>query len=323
MAEDYYKILGVAKDADKDQLKKAFRKLAMKYHPDRNKGDKAAEERFKKANEAYAVLSDKKKRQQYDMFGADGFSQRFSREDIFRGADFGNIFKEFGFGNGEDILSRLFGGSFGQQSRPGSFSFFSSGAGAQGSPFGQPGESCSRKAHYSAGAHQPSGQDMVCDMTISFMEAVQGGQRTLTLKHQAGQQQVKVKIPAGIKEGQRLRVSGKGIGVGAGNLYIKIKIAPHPIFTREGDDVYVEKEVLPSQAMLGGTIEVPTLNGNKRLKLPPGSSSGRKIRLKGCGIKRLKGGGHGDLYVRLAIKVPAKLSVRQKKLAQELAQEGL
>ncbi len=319
MAEDYYKILGVSKDAKDAELKKAFRKLALKYHPDRNKGDKAAEEQFKKVNEAYAVLSDPKKRQQYDMIGADGFSQRFSQEDIFRGADFGNIFREFGVGGGDDILSRLFGGGFSQQGGGGSFKF-TTGAG-QGHTC-QPG-SCSSKSHYSGGAQQPSGQDMVCDMTISFMEAAQGGQRSLTLKHQAGQQQVNVKIPAGIKDGQRLRVSGKGIGAGTGNIYIKIKIAPHPAFSREGDDLYVEKEVLPSQALLGGTVEVPTLSGTRKLKLPQGSSSGRKIRLKGCGIKHLKESGHGDLYVRLAIKVPAKLSERQRKLAQDLAQEGL
>jgi curved DNA-binding protein len=121
-------------------------------------------------------------------------------------------------------------------------------------------------------------------------------------------------------------VAGKGGGSvdgHAGDLYIRINIAPHPSFTRQGDDIYLEKEILPSQAILGGIIEVPTLNGTKRIKLPPGSSSGRKIRLKGYGIKHLRGDGSGDLYVKLVIKIPAQLTERQKKLAQELAKEGL
>jgi curved DNA-binding protein len=321
MAEDYYKILGVAKDASEDQIKKAYRKLALKYHPDRNKGDKAAEERFKQVNEAYAVLSDKEKRKQYDMFGADGFHQRFTQEDIFRGFDFDNIFKEFGFG-GDDFFSRLFGGIAGGRTGPSSFTFFTSGASPQ---FNQQGGTCSYKDHYTRGAQQPTSRDIECDVTVSFMEAALGGKRTLTLKQDGKQKQVSVKIPAGIKAGQRLRVPSKGIsgGIPTGDLYIRIKIAPHPIFTREGDDIYVEKEILPSQAILGTSIEVPTLNGIKRVKLPPGSSSGRKIRLKGYGIKHLRGSGNGDLYVKLAIKVPAKPTDEQKKLAQELAKQGL
>jgi curved DNA-binding protein len=319
MAEDYYKILGVAKNATEDEIKKAYRKLALKYHPDRNKGDKTAEERFKQVNEAYAVLSDKKKRQQYDMFGAEGFSQRFTQEDIFRGFDFGNIFKEFGFSGGDDLFSRIFGSGFSRHTGPGGFTVFTTGVGPQT-------ESCSYKDHYTAGARQPVGQDLVCDLTISFMEAALGGERKLTLKRDGKQEQVKVKIPAGIRSGQRLRVAGKGGGSvdgHAGDLYIRINIAPHPSFTRQGDDIYLEKEILPSQAILGGIIEVPTLNGTKRIKLPPGSSSGRKIRLKGYGIKHLRGDGSGDLYVKLVIKIPAQLTERQKKLAQELAKEGL
>jgi curved DNA-binding protein len=317
MAEDYYKLLGVPKSATQDEIKKAYRKLALKYHPDRNKGDKAAEERFKQVNEAYAVLSDQEKRKKYDMFGAEGFHQRFTQEDIFRGFDVGDIFKEFGFGS-DDFLSRIFGNIGGRRSsRPGEFSFFTSGARPQGG-------TCSYKDHYTGGARKPAGQDMECELTVSFMEAALGGKRVLTLKHAGGQKQVNVKIPPGIKPGQRLRISKKGMDLGAGgDLYIKVNVSPHPTFIREDDDIYVDVQVLPSQALLGGTIEVPTLHEAKRVKLPPGSSSGRKIRLKGYGIKHLKGNGSGDLYVKVGINVPEKLTEHQKKLVQEMAREGL
>lgn len=314
MAEDYYKLLGVDKKASASEMKKTFRKLALKYHPDKNKGDKQAEERFKEINEAYAVLSDDKKRQQYDSFGADGFRQRYTQEDIFRGFNASDIFREHGLGGGEDILSRLFGSAFGQQqTRQGggsSFNLFG----------GQQGHTCQY-----TGAQKPPKQDLECDMGISFMEAAEGSKRTLTLQGGDTQHQVTVKIPAGIREGQRLRVPSSGLAkTGAtGNLYIRVKISPHPTFTRQGDDIYIEKDVLPSEAMLGTTLDVLTLGGNKRVKLPPGSSSGRKIRLKGHGIKHLKNSGHGDMYIKIAIKTPTKLTNRQRELAKQLALEGL
>ncbi len=328
MAEDYYKVLGVAKDVAADTIKKAYRKLALKYHPDRNQGDKKAEERCKTVNEAYAVLSDAEKRKQYDMFGAEGFSQRFSQEDIFRGSNLNDILKEFGLAGGEDLFSQLFGGAAagrgaGRRSQRGGFEFFT-GGGAQ-APFGAHGDSCSYKQHYTGGTHQPVGEDLVCDLTVTLEEAALGSKKTVTLQYGNKQEHVSVKIPAGIKAGQRLRVSGKGSLAGgqAGDLYIRIKIAPHPEFTRQEDDLYTEKSVLPSQALLGDTIEVPTLKGSKRIKLPAGSSSGRKIRLKGYGVKRLRSGGHGDLYVKIAIKVPAVLSKSQKEAAKKLSAEGL
>ena len=180
--KDYYKILGVNKNASDNEIKKAFRKLAMKYHPDRNKGDSQAEDRFKEVNEAYAVLSDKEKRQQYDMFGAEGFQQRFSQEDIFRNFDFGQIFKEFDFGS-EDVFGRIFGGMGGGRRRP-----FGRGAGGfhSGDPFGRM-------------SRQPQkGVDLTLDMQVSLRDAVFGVSRTASFNRGGKVERVSVKIPPGI-----------------------------------------------------------------------------------------------------------------------------
>jgi len=313
MAEDYYKILGVNREASLEEIKKAYRKLALKYHPDRNPGDKHAEEMFKKINEAYAVLSDPKKRQQYDMFGAEGFRQRFTQEDIFRGFDLGDMFKEFGFDT-DDFLSRIFGTSFRVHSRPGGFTFFTTGG-----PFGT-GEEGYTFRDFATGAHQATGQDLICDLTITLPEAAQGTTRRVTLQQAGMTQELTVKIPAGIRTGQKLRFPGRGVN--GGDLYVRINIAPHPLFVREEDDLYVEQRIKLSQALLGGTIEVPTLEGSKRIKLPPGSGN-KKIRLPGYGIPHLKGGGRGDLYVKLVVDLPKTLTARQKELVEELAKEGL
>ncbi len=321
--EDYYKVLGVAKGAGEAEIKKAYRKLAMKYHPDKNKGDKAAETRFKKISEAYAVLSDKKKRQQYDMFGAEGFQQRYTQEDIFRNSDIGDILKGFGLG-GDDIFSSLFGrGS--ARSRPGTASFRTSFR-TGGPGFAPQGDSCSCKDHYSKGRRPPSGRDLVCDFTVSFMEAVQGTKKTLSFKKDGKIERINLTIPAGIREGQRLRVQGKGglpsQGV-SGDLYVRIKIQPHPVFTRKGDDIYLEQGIKLSKALLGTTLEVATPSGNKKLKIAPITSFPTKIRVKGAGVPHLKGPGKGDLYVNLRPEVPAKLTVQQRNLIEELAKQGL
>ena len=199
--KDYYKILGVDRKAPEAGLKKAYRKLAMKYHPDRNKGDRAAEERFKEVNEAYAVLSDKEKRRQYDMFGAEGFQQRFSQEDIFRNFDFGQVFKDFGFGS-EDLLGRIFGGpGSGRQRvfRRGSDSF------GFGGPSGRTGQ-------------QPQkGADLVLDLEVSLKEAVFGGTRTVSFLRSGREERISITIPPGISSGKKLRLAGKGQeGRGAG-----------------------------------------------------------------------------------------------------------
>jgi curved DNA-binding protein len=310
---DYYELLGVKKGATDAEIKKAYRKLAMKYHPDRNKGDKAAEEKFKEINEAYAVLSDAEKRKQYDMFGADGFHQRYSQEDIFRGADFSSIFSEMGFGG--DIFEQLFGSRRGGQQRwSGNFS------GGQ-NPFGGFG-----------GAGQPyqamKGQDVETSITIPFDMAYHGGKQRLSLQRNDGSRMnVDVTIPAGMESGKKLRLTGKGgPGPGGGtpgDLYVVVNVAPHPQFTRNGANLEVDATVGLTDALLGTTVAVPTMDEEKQLKIPAGISSGQKMRIKGHGFPRMRGKGKGDLYVRIDVRLPKSLSDKQRELVEELRETGL
>jgi curved DNA-binding protein len=309
--KDYYKILGVDRNATEDQLKKAYRKLAMKYHPDRNKGDKRAEERFKEVNEAYAVLSDKEKRRQYDMFGAEGFQQRFSREDIFRNFDFGQVFKDFGFGS-EDVFSRIFGGSGSGRQR----AFGRGGDGFSfGGPFGRTGQ-------------QPQkGVDLVLDLQVSFKEAVLGGTRTVSFVRGGREERISVNVPPGIASGKKLRVPGKGQegpwGGPAGDLLIRIQVAPDPLFTRKGNDLEISREISLTEAVLGTQIEVPTLDDKKlSLKVRPGTQGHTQMRLRGHGVP-LPGGGRGDLYVKLIVRLPKSLTPDQEALFRQLASQGL
>ncbi len=313
--KDYYKILGVNKDTSESNIKKAYRKLAMQFHPDRNPGDKKAEERFKEINEAYAVLSDNDKRKQYDMFGAEGFHQRYSQEDIFRGFDIGDIMKDFGFGT-NDVFSHIFGGR-GKQKTSGFGDFFSREGPGSGYEDMFTGRGVSNK-----------GADLTSDLHITFNEAAFGGEKRLSLRKEGGgTEEVTIKIPPGISTGKKLRLSGKGAsgarGGPRGDLYFNVIVQKHPIFTREGDDIYVDKEIKFAEAALGTSIDVPTLEGTKRIKIKPGTQSHSKIRLKGYGIPHLKGGGKGDQYVRIILKVPKKLNNKQKRLLTKLAEEGI
>jgi len=320
--KDYYKVLGVDKNSTPDAIKKAYRQLALKYHPDRNKGDKEAEERFKEINEAYAVLSDQEKRRQYDMFGAEGFRQRYSQEDIFRGFDIGDIFKDMGFGT-SDIFSVLFGGGGGKRrgvrytTYTGPFGQYSSGGGGPD------------YADYFArgGGGPPQGRDTVTDLTITLEEAATGTEKLMSIQRDGRIEKIAVKIPPGIDTGKKLRIAGKGErGAGggpAGHLYVRIQVQKHPHFRREGDDIYIDREVSFSEAALGTSIEVPTLNGSKKVKIPAGTSGNTKLRLKGEGVPHLKGKGKGDAYVRIFIKIPKKLTAKQKELVEGLAKEGL
>jgi curved DNA-binding protein len=297
MAKDYYAVLGVAKNASTEDIKKSYRKLALKYHPDKNPGDKKAEEKFKEITEAYAVLSDPEKRKQYDQFGEAGFHQRFSQEDIFRGFDVGDIFREFGFGT-EDIFSQLFGGGRG------------------------------RTTFYGRGAPQQAikGQDYVLRTSIPFRQAIQGGERRIDFQRDGQVEHLQVRIPAGMESGQKLRISGKGgpspAGGPPGDLFLEIQVEPDPRFAREGQDLYVKVQVPFSGACLGTSVTVPTLEGERRVKVPAGMSGGGKIRLKGFGVPGHKGGG-GHLYAVVEVAVPNKLSEKQKELLEKLRKEGL
>ena len=308
---DYYEMLGVSKNASDEELKKAYRKLAMKYHPDQNKGDKQAEERFKEVNEAYAVLSDKEKRRQYDMFGAEGFQQRFSQEDIFRNFDFGSVFREFGFGS-EDVFGRIFGGRGGGRRRP-----FGSGRGYYtGDPFGR-------------AAQQPQkGADLVMDMQVNLKEAVFGATKTASFNRGGKVERVSVKIPPGITSRKKLRIPGKGQegvwGGPPGDLLIKILVAPHPKFERKGNDLFISREISLTEAVLGTKIEVPTLEGKTlSLKVPPGTQSHTKMRLKGHGVPRFKKAGRGNLYAKIIVSLPKSLTPEQEELFKQLADQGM
>ena len=301
--KDYYKSLGVSKSASKDEIKKAYRKLALKYHPDKNKGDKGAEARFKEISEAYAVLSDAEKRKQYDMFGADGFNRRFTQEDIFRDADFGSIFKEFGFGGtgrGQNIFSHIFGGAGG------------------------------RTQFRGAGARTQSlkGQDLVYELTLTLEDAAKTTDKVISFSEGGSRKEISVKVPAGISSGKKLRLPGKGqagpYGGPNGDLYIQIKVLEHSLYKREGDNLVLDQEIKFTDAILGTEIDVPTIDGKTlRLKIPPGTQSNAKFRLKGYGMPHMNGSGRGDEYVQVTINVPKKLNKKQQALVKELADQGL
>jgi curved DNA-binding protein len=309
---DYYKILGVKKDSSTQDIKKAYRKLAMKYHPDRNKGDKEAEEKFKKISEAYAVLSDSEKRKQYDTFGASGFQQRYSQEDIFRGFDLGDILKEFGLGG--------MGGGFRS-------------SGGQGSPFEtfffQSGGPGTGRTSFRTSAQQPvKGNDVTYELSVSLNEILNGSEKTISLRRENKTENVSVKIPKGIKSGQKLRLTGKGspspYGGPPGDLYLVIHEQPHPVFSRDGNNLIVEKHISFSKACLGSEISVNSLEGKElKVKVPAGIQPHAKLRLKGHGLPAGKTGGRGDIYVKVTVDVPKTLTAEQKKLIKELAGKEL
>ncbi len=299
---DYYKALGIEKGASAEDIKKAFRKLAVKYHPDRNPDDKGAEDKFKEINEAYAVLSDAEKKQQYDTFGSNGFHKQYSQEDIFRGFDFSNTYKDMGAGGSEDLFSRLFGGAFARGA---------TGGGGRGG--------------FRSGV--PKGADHEMELTISFRDAAHGAEKQIAFRRNGQREELKVKIPAGVDNGSRIRISGKGApgegGGSAGDLFLILRIVADPVFIRDGGDLFVERAIPYSAACLGVSLDVPTLEGDKRIKVPAGIQPGTKIRLKGCGIKALGSNAKGDLYVKISVHIPEALSSEQKKLVEELAGKGL
>ena len=362
MAEkrDYYEVLGVARNASKDQIKDSYRKLAMQYHPDRNKSPEA-EDKFKEISEAYAVLSDEQKRQQYDTLGHAGFDQRYTREDIFRGADFDTIFRDLGFGFGfGDIFRQFFGGGFG-----GGFQ-----------------ERINR------------GQDLGYDLELTLDEAAKGTEKEIRIPRTekcevcrgsgaspgtspktcpkcngAGKIQqmrkssftmfvqvipcsncrgkgqiidspcrncegtglvkkrrtISVKIPVGIDDGHQLRLRGEGEmpsnGGESGDLYVLVHLLPNESFIRDGDNLMYVLMISYPQAALGGDVIIPTLEGSTTLRLRPGTQPGEVIKIRGKGMPRFRGYGKGDLLVRIGVSVPEKLTSQQRILLEQLAKE--
>jgi curved DNA-binding protein len=295
---DYYKVLGVEKSASDDEIKKTYRKLAMKYHPDKTKGDKAAEDKFKQISEAYAVLSDSAKRKEYDTFGASGFQQRYSQEDIFRNFDLGDIFREFGFGGG--------GGGFG---------------GGFGNHFGRGG------GHGGCGSRrQVKGEDRTLEISLTVQEVVEGTTRTLSVG--GGASTLNVRIPKGMVDGKKLRLTGKGesspYGGPAGDLYIRSRVVGGGGFTPDGQNVIYDTDIRLSDAILGATITVPTLEGGEiNLKVPAGTQHKTKMRIPGKGLPEMKGGARGDLFVRIGVTIPKTLTDGQRKAVEDLAKNGL
>ena len=301
---NYYKILGVDKKADNSEIKKAYRKLAMKYHPDHTKGDKLAEDKFKEISEAYAVLSDKEKRKQYDEFGSAGFRQRYSQEDIFGGSDLGDILKEFGFGG-----SNFFRGNPGGRK----FSFNS------GCPFG-------------AGQRQQwakiKGSDLIYELPLTLQELTTGTSKTISFQHKGHLEKITVQIPKGLIAGKKLRLQGKGeqgqSGGPPGDLYIQSKVIDDPVYRVKGYDLYINRDIKLSDAILGTSISVPTLDSKKlSLKIPSGSKHKTKLRLPGHGLPHTNGKEKGDLFVTINVDMPKHLSTEQKKIIKNLARAGL
>ncbi len=357
---DYYEVLELSRDADENTIKKAYRKLALKYHPDRNSGDKESEEKFKKVSEAYEVLSDANKRKTYDQFGHDGLKSSFGPG----GFDFSRDFTHMG--DIQDIFGEIFG----------------SGGGIFDSFFGR----SSGRRSGGASSHPARGSDLRFDLEIEFEESVFGSEREITLpvseecghcsgsgsepgqkkescKHCDGRgvvvtssgffrvqqecpscggrgeivihpcrecrgagviknrKRLSLKIPPGVETGSRLRLAGKGEGGvrggPAGDLYIVLHVQPHPLFQRQGDDLFCEICVPLGLALLGGEIPVPTLEGPAKIKLSPGAESGRTYRLRGKGTPSLEGHDKGDLHVRVLVELPKNLSGAQKKLLKD------
>jgi molecular chaperone DnaJ len=362
MAEkrDFYEVLGIPKTASKDQIKDAYRKLAMQYHPDRNK-EPGAEEKFKEISEAYAVLSDDQKRHQYDTLGHESFDQRYSEEDIFRGADFSDIFGDLG-GGFSDIFRMFFGGGFGR----GSYA-----------------------------ERETRGQDLLYELSITLEEAAKGTEKEIevprtercdvcggsgaapgtqpktcprcsgsgrvqTARRSAfgtfvqvtscpvcrgrgliidklcpncrgtglvrKRRRITVKIPVGIDEGYQLRLKGEGDmasegGGEPGDLYVLVHVLPSEVFIRDGDDLHYVLTITYPTAVLGGDAQVPTLEGTASVRIHPGTQPGETIRVRGSGMPRFRGYGKGDLLVRVSITVPERVTPQQRALLEQLSRE--
>ena len=352
---DYYEVLGINKDADETTIKKAYRELAMKYHPDRNPGDDKAVERMKEINEAYAVLSDAKKRSEYDAYGLEGI-RGYSQEDIFQNVDFSSLFHEFGLRDFFSSGGNIFDGLFGRSSQAGP---------------------------------RRRGADLKYDLDLTLEEVASGVEKTLTITkedqcpscHGTGSESggavtcgkcrgtgqliqeqrlgygvfrqiivcyqchgtgkiikklckeckgkgtvqktkdIKVRVPPGADAGNALRLEGEGETGEAqnGDLYIVLHVQKHPVFERHGDDIYIQKEITFATAALGGKIDIAGLDGGNKLEIPEGTQTGSTFRITGKGIKHLDGYGKGDEYVIIKVVTPKNLNNKEKELLREFA----
>jgi curved DNA-binding protein len=310
--KDYYKLLGVSRSAPKDEIGKAFKKLARKYHPDLNPNDATAEAKFKEINEAYEVLKDEKKRKLYDQFGSDWeHGQNFQPPPGYENMNFGGGggFQQGGF---SDFFETIFGGGGG-----GFRGGFQQGGFSQGGYGGG----------YQQRPRRGSDSEAVYELTLD--EAYRGGSKSITLQEQVAgpdgiprmtTKTLDVKVPAGIKDGQKIRLAGQGnpgMGGGSkGDLYLRIKLLPHHLFKVNDNDIILDLPLAPWEAALGETVRIPTLDGAVEMKIPPGIGSGKKLRIKGRGLG--SGARRGDQYVRIMIQSPDRLSSEARRLWEEL-----
>ncbi len=359
---DYYEILGAKKDATLDEIKKAYREMALRYHPDRvpHEKKKEAEEKFKEISEAYAVLSDSQKRALYDQYGHSGIDQKYAYEDIFKGADFSSIFSDlgdFGVGGGlfEEVFSDLGFDIFGGRARTGGgarrrgrdlqisleITLEEAATGAEKTITVPRYEACST---CSGSGAKPGTKKITCPqcrgsgrtvVTSGFFQLAQTcgrcrGEGSIMQTpcpdcHGEGRakvtRKIKVKVPAGVDNDSNLRIRGEGEAgtAGRGDLYVIIEVAPHPVFQRHNNDILTELTTSLSKAILGGEIEVSTLTGKVKMKIPPGSQSGKIFRLKEKGIPDLRTRETGDELVRVNVEIPTRLTVEQRKLIEEFA----
>jgi curved DNA-binding protein len=314
--KNYYSTLGVSRSASPDDIQKAYRKMARKYHPDVNRNAQAGD-KFKEISEAYEVLKDDKKRATYDRYGSAWKDAARAGGAPPPGFDF-----HFGQGGGgfsggsgfSDFFEMLFGG--GRGGRGGGSPF---GAGSPFSGFGDSGGQA--QGGFSTGGRNPRGQDQEAKIALTLEEAAAGGQREITVSDVVGRSRTySVSIPPGVKQGQKIRLQGRGGGAGgpAGDLYLEVDLKPHEGFRLDGADLHAPLPVTPWEAALGAELAVRTLDGSIQVRIPPGTSSGRKIRLRGKGFPAR--GGTGDLYAEIQVMVPKRLTPREKELFEELAE---
>jgi molecular chaperone DnaJ len=351
--KDYYEVLGVSKDANEKEIKSAYRKLALKYHPDRSDASDA-EEKFKEISEAYAVLSDPDKRKQYDQFGHSGITGQYTQEDLFRGVNFEDLLRGFGFGGGESIFDMFFGGSRHRGPPRGRDLGYNLEMSLEQAATGldttievprtetcptcrgsgtKPGTNpvtcatCRGTGQVTRTQNTPFGQ-IVASTTCSKC-----GGRGQIIQTPCGTcggsgrmrrtRKINVKVPQGVDDGQQIKLRGEGdaapSGGEPGDLYVSLYVKPHPLFNRVNSDLFMDIPITITQAALGAEIEVPTLNGRAKIKLPAGTQSGSIFRLKGKGMPKLHGLGTGDLHVKANIKTPTALTAKQRQLLEELA----
>jgi len=313
---DYYEILGVDKKSSKEEISKAYKKLAKKYHPDLNPNDPKAEDKFREVTEAYEVLKDEEKRKLYDSFGSDWqHGQNFQPPPGHENVHFGFRDDQRGAGyDFSDFFENIFGGGFERTSQ-----------GFRGSSGGF------RRDSFSGAGFSRKGQDAEAVLELTLEEAYKGGSKSITLQEQVvgpdgrptmQNKTLSVNIPPGIKDGNKIRLSGQGspgLGSGqSGDLYLKVKILPHAKFKLDGNNIVYDLALAPWESALGSSVRVPTLEGEIEMKIPPGASSGRKMRIRGKGMGR--GAAKGDQLVRIMIKVPDKPSSEEQKLWKELSE---